>query len=208
MSLGLVLNVINHFRRGHVLGGFLDKFGVAGMLFYWGALALLMKFAAIRSMGLVKPAVILFLLIPVVGWTLKEPIEFVRKRRAHPAAVTGSLSASLMESLVEVFEAVMSFFSNTVSFVRLAAYAMSHSALLLAAFMMAEQVRHLPAAGGVLSVLIIVLGNLVAIVLEGIVAAVQALRLEYYEFFSKFFSGNGQPFQPFCLPARTEIRSG
>ena len=99
ISLGLVLNIINYFRRGHVLGGLLDKFGAAGILFYWGALALLLNFAAIRSMGLVKPAVVLFLLIPVLGWTLKEPIEFVRRRRAHPAAA-GSLSASLMESLV------------------------------------------------------------------------------------------------------------
>jgi len=206
MSIGLVLNVVNYFRRGHLLGGLLDKFGVAGLLFFWGALALLMNFAALRSMGLVKPAVILFLLVPVLGWTLKEPIEFVRQRRAHPAAA-GGLSASFMASLVEVFEGLMSYFSNTISFVRLAAYAMSHSALLLAAFMMAQQVRHLPGAGGVLSVLIIILGNLVAIVLEGIVAAVQTLRLEYYEFFGKFFSGNGQPFEPFCLSAKTETRS-
>jgi len=207
MSLGLVLNVINCFRRGHVLGGFLDKFGLAGLLFYWGALALLLNFAAIRSLGLLKPAVVLFLLIPVVAWALKEPLEFVHQRRTHPASA-GSLSASLMESLVAVFEALLSYISNTISFVRLAAYAMSHSALLLAAFIMAEQARHLTVAGGAFSVLIIVLGNLLALVLEGIVAAVQALRLEYYEFFGKFFSGSGQPFEPFRLWAKTEARSG
>jgi V/A-type H+/Na+-transporting ATPase subunit I len=208
MSLGLVFNVINHFRRGQVLGGILDKFGVAGLLFYWGSLALVLKFAAFQSMGLVKTAIVVFLLIPVLGWTLKEPVEFARKRRARPAPAGGSLSASFMESLVGVFEAMMSYFSNTISFVRLAAYAMSHSALLLAAFMMAEQVRHFPAVGGLLSVLVVVLGNLVAIVLEGIVAAVQALRLEYYEFFSKFFSGGGRPFQPFCLIARAQVHPG
>jgi V/A-type H+-transporting ATPase subunit I len=48
-------------------------------------------------------------------------------------------------------------------------------------------------------VLVIILGNLVTIVLEGIIASVQALRLEYYEFFGKFLSGTGQPFKPFCL---------
>ena len=208
MSLGLVFNVINSFRRGHVLGGFLNKFGVAGMVFYWGSLALLLKFAALQARGLAILAAILFLLVPVLAWTLKEPIEFVRQRRAGRAVSGGSLSGSFMESLVEVFEGVMSYLSNTISFVRLAAYAMSHSALLLAAFMMADQIKHVPAAGGPLSLLVIVLGNLVALVLEGIIAAVQALRLEYYEFFSKFFSGNGQPFQPFCLTAREEIRAG
>jgi len=51
-------------------------------------------------------------------------------------------------------------------------------------------------------VTVIVLGNIIAILLEGVVAAVQALRLEYYEFFGKFFSGAGQAFKPFRLPAR------
>ena len=70
--------------------------------------------------------------------------------------------------------------------------------------MMAEEVRHFSVGGGLLSVLIIVLGNLVAILLEGIIASVQALRLEYYEFFGKFFSGNGQAFTPFRLVANEQ----
>ena len=78
---------------------------------------------------------------------------------------------------------------------------MSHAALLVAAFMMADAVRHFSVVGGVLSVLVVILGNLVAIVLEGIIASVQALRLEYYEFFGKFLSGSGQPFKPFRLAA-------
>ncbi len=63
--------------------------------------------------------------------------------------------------------------------------------------------KHFSVGGTFLSVVVIILGNVVAIVLEGIVASVQALRLEYYEFFGKFFSGAGQPFQPFRLQATT-----
>ncbi|HEV2435824.1 MAG TPA: V-type ATPase 116kDa subunit family protein [Verrucomicrobiae bacterium] len=204
MSLGMALNVINHFRRGHVLGGFLDKFGVAGVVFYWGALALVLKYTVFESYNLVTLAVLLFLAAPVMAWVLKEPIELLR-RRVEPASVSGNnLPGAILQSLVEVFEAVLAYLSNTISFVRLAAYAMSHSALLLAAFMMAEQVRHLSFGGGLLSVLVIILGNLLSLVLEGIVAAVQALRLEYYEFFSKFFSGSGQPFKPFRLVAEPQ----
>jgi len=91
--------------------------------------------------------------------------------------------------------------------VRLAAYAMSHAALLMAAFMVADAVKHFPVAGSFLGVLAIILGNAVAIVLEGIIASVQALRLEYYEFFGKFFSGGGQPFKPFRLPTKTVAES-
>ena len=200
ISLGLILNIINRFRRGDVIGGFLDKFGVVGVLFYWGMLALITKYAAIESRGLVNVAIVLFLVLPVVGWVLKEPIEYLAHRRAgHLVEPGGGLFASITESLVGAFEAVLSYLANTISFVRLAAYAMSHAALLVAAFMMADAVRHFSIGGGVLSVLVIILGNLVAIVLEGIIASVQALRLEYYEFFGKFFSGSGQPFKPFRL---------
>jgi V/A-type H+/Na+-transporting ATPase subunit I len=200
ISLGLILNIINRFRRGDVIGGFLDKFGVVGVFFYWGMLALITKYAAIESRGLVSVAIVLFLVLPLVGWALKEPIEYFARRQAgHPIEPGGGLFAAITESLVGAFEAVLSYLANTISFVRLAAYAMSHAALLVAAFMMADAVRHFSIGGGVLSVLVIILGNLVAIVLEGIIASVQALRLEYYEFFGKFFSGSGQPFRPFRL---------
>jgi V/A-type H+-transporting ATPase subunit I len=145
-------------------------------------------------------AVILFFVVPVAGWALKGPIEYIVHRHGgQPPAADGGLFAAITESLVGAFEAVLSYLANTISFVRLAAYAMSHAALLVAAFMMAEEVRRISVGGGALSVLVVILGNLVAIVLEGIIAAVQALRLEYYEFFGKFFSGTGQPFRPFRL---------
>jgi V/A-type H+/Na+-transporting ATPase subunit I len=200
ISLGLILNIINHFRRGDVLGGLLDKFGVVGVIFYWGMVALVTKYAALESRGLVNLAILLFLALPLVGWALKEPIQYLVQRKAGiPTAPGGGIFVSITESLVGAFEAVLSYLANTISFVRLAAYAMSHAALLVAAFMLAEEVRHFSFGGGVLSVIVIILGNLVVIVLEGIIASVQALRLEYYEFFGKFFSGSGQPFKPFRL---------
>jgi V/A-type H+-transporting ATPase subunit I len=209
ISLGLLLNIFNRFRRGDVIGGFLDKFGVMGALFYWGVLALITKYAAIESRGLVSLAIVLFLVLPLVGWAVKEPIEYFTHRQAgHPVEPGGGFAAAITESLVGAFEAVLSYLANTISFVRLAAYAMSHAALLVAAFMMAEEVRHVSVGGGVLSVLVIILGNLVAIVLEGIIASVQALRLEYYEFFGKFFSGSGQPFEPFRLMANGQTGRG
>jgi V/A-type H+/Na+-transporting ATPase subunit I len=199
ISLGLILNVINRFRRGDVIGGFLDKFGLAGLLFYWGALALLINRASIESRGLMGLSIALFLIFPMVGWVVKEPIEhFLGHAAEGPDEATGGLVGALIESLVGAFEGVLSYLANTISFVRLAAYAMSHAALLVAAFMLAAQVRDI-SMGGLWSLLVIILGNLIAIILEGIIASVQALRLEYYEFFGKFFSGNGQPFEPFRL---------
>ena len=198
ISIGLILNIVNRFRRGDVIGGILDKFGLIGLLFYWGTLVLLMNGATIQSRGLMGASVILFLVVPIVGWSLKEPIEhFMSHKTGEHGEANEGLAGAIMESCVGAFEAVLSYLANTISFVRLAAYAMSHAALLFAAFMLAAVVRDIPFGGGLWSLLVIILGNLVAIVLEGIIASVQALRLEYYEFFGKFFSGNGQPFEPF-----------
>jgi V/A-type H+-transporting ATPase subunit I len=200
ISLGLILNVINRFRRGDVIGAILDKFGLVGLLFYWGTLVLLMNSAVIQSQGLMGVSVVLFLVVPIVGWSIKEPVEhFLSHVGGGQNEADGGLAGAIMESCVGAFEAVLSYLANTISFVRLAAYAMSHAALLFAAFMLAAEVRDFPIGGNLLSLLVIILGNLVAIVLEGIIASVQALRLEYYEFFGKFFSGSGQPFEPFRL---------
>jgi V/A-type H+-transporting ATPase subunit I len=207
ISLGLVLNVINRFRRGDVIGGFLDKFGIAGLLFYWGALALLTQTAFFTSRGLLGLSIALFLGIPLVGWAAKEPIEYLLARRAgEKSEAHEGMTAAITESFVGAFEGVLSYLANTISFVRLAAYAMSHAALLVAAFMLAAQVKDFQIGGSVWSIVVIILGNLIAIILEGIIASVQALRLEYYEFFGKFFSGSGQPFEPFRLAEGGEIQ--
>ncbi len=205
ISLGLILNTINRFRRGDVIGGFLDKFGLVGLLFYWGTLVLLMNVTAIRSRGLMGISIILFFVVPVIGWSIKEPIEhFLNHEKGENGKTSGGLIGVFMESCVGAFEAILSYLANTISFVRLAAYAMSHAALLFAAFMLAEEVKKISFGGGLWSLLVIILGNLIAIVLEGIIASVQALRLEYYEFFGKFFSGSGQPFEPFRLASNSK----
>jgi len=200
ISLRLILKAINHFKRGNCVAGILDKVGLIGIVIYWGALIILIKGAAIKASGLLGIFLVLFLGVPIIGWAIKEPIEHIlrHKKEGHHEGEEG-IVAAIMESCVGAFEAILSYLANTISFVRLAAYAMSHAALLFAAFMVAKEVKGIPYVGSAFSIVIIILGNIVAIVLEGVIASVQALRLEYYEFFGKFFSGSGRPFEPFYL---------
>lgn len=202
ISVGLILNVTNRLRCGNYVGGCLGRFGLAGMLFYWGTLTLLLGEHFLKTRGLMLPALTAFVVVPLVGWVIKEPLaRFVDRRHGRqPEPGEGWLVAGLI-SLVSAFEALLSYLANTISFVRLAAYAMSHAALLAAAFALAEQARQLPLGGPALAALVVILGNAGALVLEGVIAAVQALRLEYYEFFGKFLTGEGRPFQPFRLVA-------
>lgn len=147
---------------------------------------------------------IAFLGVPIVAWILKEPLEYFL-RHSHGDDAEHTFANAITESFVGAFEGCLSYLANTISFVRLGAYAMSHAALLVAAFMLAEQVKHL-AGGSLWNIIVIILGNIVAIVLEGIIASVQAARLEYYEFFGKFFSGNGQAFEPFRLTGNSRLK--
>ncbi len=205
ISLGQILNIVNRFRRGDIVSGLLDKCGVLGVVFYWGTLALVTKYAAFAAHGLVKWALVLFIAVPVAGWILKGPLAYRLRRRAGQPPEAGGLGGALAESAVGAFEALFLYLANTISFVRLAGFAMSHAALLLAAFLLAAELQQAGGSGTFWGVLVIVAGNVVAIVLEGLVAAVQALRLEYYEFFGKFFSGDGLAFRPFRMDGAPDV---
>jgi V/A-type H+-transporting ATPase subunit I len=97
---------------------------------------------------------------------------------------------------IETLETAINLFSNTLSFMRVAAFSLNHVALALAVFTLANG---LDAAGHWLT---LTLGNIVIIVLEGGIVAIQALRLMYYEGFSRFFSGDGREFVPLRLASQ------
>ncbi|HSO07261.1 MAG TPA: V-type ATPase 116kDa subunit family protein [Pelomicrobium sp.] len=105
----------------------------------------------------------------------------------------GTAVERAMVALIETLEAAIGFFANTLSFMRVGAFSLNHVALALAVFTIAEML------GGAGHWIAIVVGNVFIMVLEGAIVAIQALRLEYYEGFSRFFSGDGREFRPLHL---------
>jgi V/A-type H+/Na+-transporting ATPase subunit I len=199
ISLGVILNVINAVRRGDFLSAALDKFGVAGIIFYWGSLIFIVKFSTLSELGLAGGTLLLVIVLPLLAVSLKDPLQYAVSQFQGHQPHSDNIFMAFIESAIEAFEAVLAYLANTISFVRLAAYAMSHAAILMATFAIAEAMWEVPGVGVVLFVLVAIVGNAVALVLEGVVVAVQVLRLEYYEFFGKFFSGSGLPFKPFSI---------
>ena len=94
------------------------------------------------------------------------------------------------ELIFDVIETFLSFVSNTISFVRLAAFAINHVGLCMAVYILANMIS------GAGNIAIAIIGNAIVIVLEGLIVAIQVLRLEYYELFSRFYSGDGRPYKP------------
>ncbi len=86
--------------------------------------------------------------------------------------------------------------SNVVSFARLAAFGLAHAALGLLVYEGSKSLAHRGGLAFVAAVVLFVAGSALAFGLEALVAAVQALRLEYYELFSRVFTGQGRPFRP------------
>jgi V/A-type H+-transporting ATPase subunit I len=103
-----------------------------------------------------------------------------------------------LESSVEIVDTLFSFFANTISFVRVAAFAAVHAGVFIAMFALADTLAHFR-FGQPLGIVTLVAGNIVMILLEGLTVSVQVLRLEYYEFFGKFFRGGGELYRPLML---------
>jgi V/A-type H+-transporting ATPase subunit I len=115
-------------------------------------------------------------------------------------AASGGGGTGVTQAVVEVFDAVVRVGTNLVSFARLAAFGLTHAALGAVVW---DATRNLWSTGGAgvpAAVLVFVVGNAVTFALEALVAAVQALRLEYYELFSRVFAGEGHPFLPWHVP--------
>ena len=98
-----------------------------------------------------------------------------------------------MDSLFHVYEIVMSYLANTLSFIRMAAFNLAHASLMMAFYAITKQT-----AGDniFLSLPSDIVTNLFVIMLEGLIVTIQCLRLQYYEFFSKYFTGDGVEYKP------------
>ena len=102
----------------------------------------------------------------------------------------------ILEGAIEAIDGTIRYVANTISFIRISAFALAHAGLFIAVFSLAETLGRM-GGGGVIYWVTIALGNAVIILLEGLVVSIQTMRLEYYEFLSKFFHGGGEPFSPF-----------
>jgi V/A-type H+-transporting ATPase subunit I len=109
---------------------------------------------------------------------------------------------AMIASLATLVETTVQLILNTVSFVRVGAFALAHAGLSLAFNIMAES------TGSVLvSMLILLLGNIIVIMLEGLVVSIQTTRLILFEFFIRFLQANGRVFKPLSGPLTENIRS-
>ena len=190
ISLGLILNMIKQYRAKDFGRLLFDGQGLAGLVLYWTTAEL----AAIYMSGTKIPDSTAYLMWSGKGLMILLMI-FRDILARYLLRQKSDEDESVVLNLFEIMHALMSFVSNTASFVRLAAFALNHVGLSMAVIMLSDMVHSLP-GGIVMKGIILVVGNIVIVCLEGLIVFIQTLRLEYYEFFGKFYKGGGSEFKP------------
>ena len=199
-SVGLVINIVNYTRRGDWEKAILSKTGAAGAFFFWYALFIVVRIVAGGHLVSVD---LVFLAVPLLALFFKDVI--VHLARGHRPLLKEGLFSFIMEGIVEVLESTIYYVSNSVSFLRVAAFALAHTVLGTIVFLLSDMVGGAP-GGIVFRILVIVVFNAIIIVLEGLIVTIQVVRLQYYEFFSKFFDETGEEFSPFILRSSGGLR--
>lgn len=187
-TTGLVLNFIDALRHKE-LGRFLfGKIGLSGALFFWYVVWMAIRIALLKIPPFWLDWVIIG--ISLFGVFMGHPLS--RLVAGKRPVFEHGLFTAVIEGVVEILEVISSYLSNTISFLRVGAFGLAHAVLGFIISTMSEMV------GGIGGIAIMIIGNAIVIVLEGMIVAIQVIRLQYFEFFSKFFHKTGREFKPFC----------
>ena len=189
----MTINIVNNLRHrkpGEVL---FSQNGIAGLVFYlYVIIAAGLKLTGGANLFHVQ-FVIPFILVPVFCFLMKEPLTNLVT--GHGFRASQSWGAYILQNFFEVFEILLSFVTNSMSYLRVGGFVLSHAGMMLVVMTLVKMTGN---AGP----LVLVFGNIFVMALEGLVVGIQALRLEYYEMFSRYYTGGGRKYK--ALTAQAE----
>ncbi len=187
--LSMILNIYSSLRRRNYENALFGQNGVAGLIFYGSLVASGGTMA--QGVNVVSlPYVLGLMVLPVVLIFFKEPLGKLLSRA--PDWKPKKWGEYMVQNGFELFEIMLSYVTNTMSFLRVGAYVLVHAGMMMVVFTIAQIMP-----GGVVGyTLMAVFGNVFVIALEGLLVGIQVLRLNFYELFSRFFEGQGRPFAP------------
>jgi len=188
----MIFNLFNSFKNKDYAEALFSDSGLSGLILYLFMLSNL-AFYGLQNRLLIPAsfsAVIVISLLLLIFF--KEPLGNLLIGKKF--SIDKKISEYLLESIFELFDTVLGYLSNTLSFLRVGAFTLNHAGLSMAVIILSQMMSN--NAG---SLLILIAGNIVIMVLEGVVVGIQILRLEFFEIFSKFYSGSGREFNPLSI---------
>ncbi len=187
LTFTFVLATVNRWREGGASLALYATSGIGGSLLFAGA-AGLVGGLVLSTPWLWQAGVAL-----ASGGVILTFVGFVVHAGTSPSGIA--------QAVVEMFDTILRLGSNIVSFTRLAAFGLTHAVITGVVW---SGTAGLWTGSGLLrpaaAVVLFVAGNILAFALGALVGAIQALRLEYYEMFSRLFVAEGRPFEPWHLP--------
>lgn len=185
--LAILTNIFASLKRRHYTEGLFGPNGVVGLVFYAYIVIGIVGQVQNRWHVFTPLCIICFIGIPLVLMMFREVLGGIMEGR--PDWKPEKWGEMIMQNFFEVFEYVLSYLTNTISFIRIGAYVLVHAGMMMVIFTLAGN-------GGIGAVITIIIGNAFVIALEGLLSGVQSLRLEFYEMFSRFYDGSGRPYAP------------
>lgn len=195
---GLLINWVNLFRKKKYFEIIIDKNGIVGALLFLMGIIIGSNFvySGYSNMSIEYYQKIIIIICLALLF-LKEPLHTLLFKKK--TKITTLIGKTLVEFLMDVLETFIGYMSNALSFMRVAGLGIAHVYIMGAFSDIAFSLDN-----KVLTIIILILANIIVIGLEGLSAGVQALRLNYYEFFTKYFTGRGIAYKPISLQNREE----
>lgn len=184
ITLSFILHMTTAVKRRESTLLFVSEGSILWLLVYWFTIGIFVK-SVVQNLDITYEVAFLALLLLIIF------IQLLRKTGQGAQAV------------IDLFREFMDTITNTLSFLRVGAFALAHGALFMAVFSIARMISE-SYGEGFFYWLAIIMGNVVIIILEGVIVTIQTLRLEYYEFFKRFFKGGGTPYRPYTLGGKDE----
>ncbi len=187
LIVAMILGVVSNFKKKEIGAALFSANGLAGVVLYVGIIAV--AAASLLKINIpIFPLTLVMIIIPVISLNICTPLCSLIDGKGFKVENVGDY---ILETVFEILETLLSFFSNTVSFLRVGAFVLIHAGMMLAFTSLAEII-----GGGVGGAIMMIFGNAFVIVLEGLLVGIQVLRLEFYEMFSHFYDGDGKKFVP------------
>ncbi len=188
----MVIQMVNSLRQKNIGAALVGTNGLTGLIFYLIVIyivvtKLLPAMGPTRFMALLTVLIILCLFAIAFAEPLKAKIN--KKRfKLHEGPVM-----FVTEAVFELLEVLLSYMTNSISFIRVGAFALSHAGMMSVVMMLSD----IETTATPVGIIIVIFGNILISALEGLIVGIQVLRLEYYEMFSRFYSGTGREFKPY-----------
>ena len=181
----MLMNIWNHVRHKRWIEAIFSQNGVVGFSFYGFILVAIGAQVLYHVRLMTLSWMIPFVYTPLLCFLMKERFEAVAN--GHSFKPSEGWLNYMVQNFFEVFEILLSFVTNSLSYLRVGGFILSHAGMMLVVITLMK----MTGSGGMV---VFVLGNIFVMGLEGLIVGIQTLRLEYYEMFSRYYTGGGTKF--------------